>query len=142
MNRDSTDDPMLRRRMLGSVPQVLVHVAFVALVALTLIVLRRGGAPDPFRQVTMVLGVIALVATGGVVVMLSLTRHRWRVPWFVTGAFAAMFASNLCSLLARLPTLSGAARTLGVASGILSFVALPLALAGAWPLYRDRRHPG
>ena len=143
------------RAVLGDAGLAAVAAAVTALAALGVALRRRKarretptGQPPPrgelaaTRHVDMLAGGIGVVGSGALVAILALARHRRRTPTLLAPAFAAMFLSNLCSFLAALPALAAAARPLNVAHGILTVVALPLALGAAWQGLRLARRAG
>jgi hypothetical protein len=137
VNTDSIDTA--HRRALWSVPWVLVHLGIVALTAVAVVVLARRGDTDVMRHVNVVAGAVGVVAVGSLVAIVALARHRGRVPRLLPAALTAMFASYVCSFLAALPGLAAVSGPLNVAHGVLTFVALPLAVGAAWQALRARR---
>ena len=126
MNTDSIGAGRIRRQLLWSIPLVVVHVGIVVIAAVAAVVLSRRGQLAVMRHVDVLAGALGVVGSG---TLLNL-------------AFGAMFASNLCSFLASLPGLVGVAPALNVAHVVLTYVALPLAVAAAWQALRGQRRDG
>ena len=132
--------PNVRRAASLGLNPTAVHLAVLLAVGVAIAVLRRRGDVEGLRHMGTGLTAVAVLALGTVVVLFA--RARRPAPRFFRAGLAAVFASYLCSLLARLPALAAAARPLGIASQLLILVALPFLVVVAWRVVRGTDRAG